>query len=76
MTAIMPDTRSTNAPKWAVRHPKRGKAHRLTTDAYSSTLHPNSTVCGRWGRDMTERIDVARTDPSDRCTRCWTEATS
>lgn len=55
----------------AIRHPRRGKAHRATTDAYTSTLYQNSTVCGRCARDMTERIDVERTDPDDRCKRCW-----
>ena len=58
----------------AVRHPKRGKAHRRTTGAYTSTLHPDATVCGRWTREMTEAIAAERTAPEDRCKRCWPEA--
>lgn len=57
--------------QFAMRHPKRGKAHRKTADAYTSTLYPNSTVCGRWAGDMTERIAVKVTNPADRCIRCW-----
>ena len=60
----------------AVRHPKRGKAHRRTTDAYTSTLWPNATICGRSALSMTERIPVAQTDPSDRCRYCWDGETS
>ena len=56
----------------AIRNPKRGKAHRTATVAYASALQPvNSTVCGRWARDMTESIPVERTAPEDRCKTCW-----
>lgn len=56
---------------FAVRHPKSGKSHRATTDAYTSTLHPGWTVCGRPAANMTERIEVRFTAPEDRCKRCW-----
>ena len=55
----------------AVRRPGRSKAHRRTTDAYTSTLYTNSTVCGKWARDMVVSVPLAQTAPEDRCKRCW-----
>lgn len=48
-----------------IRHPTRGKAHRLTGE------DGNHTACGRWTRGMTEFILVERTAPEDRCRACW-----
>ena len=58
----------------AIRHPKRGKAHKDSGwrgHAWGEGFP--ITVCQREGRHMTERIDVSRTDPADRCKRCWPE---
>ena len=69
----------------AIRHPKRGKAHRPVVDALNARgfLNHNldgseTTACDLWtkasSKGLTERIPVEQTAPEDRCRRCWQEA--
>jgi hypothetical protein len=64
----------------AIRHPKRGKAHRPIPHGNSRT-YPNveATACDRWvgaeRKGLTERIPVEQTAPEDRCKRCWPNPT-
>jgi hypothetical protein len=57
----------------AIRHPKRGKAHR--TSAVRRPLELTQTRCGKWARDMTESVPVKQTAPEDRCRICWPTTT-
>lgn len=54
----------------AFRHPRRGKAHQ------ASPSESGSTVCGKWMRDMSEKIEVRFTAPEDRCKKCWPASTT
>lgn len=66
-----------------IRHPKRGKAHRASTDAdrqrwggiylteSGRLLASRLAGCKLWAEDMTERVPLSQTDPSDRCKTCW-----
>lgn len=67
----------------AVRHPKRGKAHRLIINAgsvWTSLKNFEATACDRWvllsSKNLTERLPVERVDPADLCRRCWPEGSS
>ncbi len=65
----------------AIRHPKRGQAHRPNSWRTEGRGMPweseriTGTACGFGDggtvRAMTERIDIDRVDPADRCKRCW-----
>ncbi len=57
--------------EYAIRHPKRGKAHRSTLTEYAPLGYAGDTVCGKWARDMTERIRVDLAAPEDLCARCF-----
>ena len=48
------------------RHPKRGKAHRITL-----VYGQESAACGAGLRDKTERVPATQPDPSDLCARCF-----
>ena len=68
----------------AIRHPKRGKAHRPTRWIDTSVGFPwegrrvTATACGFGDggtvRAMTEELPVDHVDPADRCGRCWGDA--
>lgn len=56
--------------EWAVRHPKRGKAHRYDRD--SNQVFGFVGACGRHVRTANpERVPLAQTAPEDRCRTCW-----
>ncbi len=59
-------------PQEAIRHPKRGRTHRVNPDWQKYYWH-EMTQCGLHTTNMTERIDVETTDKADRCKRCWPE---
>lgn len=53
----------------AIRHPSRGKAHLLL--GWDARTGAGVTCCHRDSRPLTERIPLDRTDPGDRCKRCF-----
>lgn len=66
----------------AIRHPKRGKAHRPVFDGLNQRGFRNhwkdgmeTTACDLWtaaqSKGLTERIPVEQTAPEDRCKHCW-----
>ena len=71
---------TTEKEQIAIRHPKRGKAHLPVWGEFSvgmpwASRRPIGTACGFGDggtvRAMSEQIEVARTDPYDRCARCF-----
>ncbi len=54
--------------KMAVRHPKRGKAHR---EIHFFEMGGSWLACGGNARDMRQRVPVEKIAPEDRCKRCW-----
>ena len=50
----------------AIRHSKRGKAHRMGR-------WPRLSHCGKWmeGKDVQFGVPLSQTDPADRCKTCW-----
>lgn len=59
----------------AIRHPKRGKVHRSVSREGFISKRP-VTACNRWADQMTQRIDVGKTNPADRCARCFPRDTN
>lgn len=60
-----------DAPE-AVRHPKRGKAHRYVGDINRGVYTEHEmAACGKWAHDMTERLPIDKVDAYDRCLPCW-----
>lgn len=55
----------------AVRHPKRGQAHRPTRNPHTPTEYAGMTACGRSAARMTEHLPMRVTAPEDRCKQCW-----
>lgn len=66
----------------AIRHPKRGKAHRpvpLRTTVWSQAKYRRggyeAPACAPYAvadlADMTERVPLSQTAPEDRCRTCW-----
>lgn len=62
---------ATTVEQVAVRHPKRGQAHRPTKNPHAPTEYAGMTACGRSAVLMTEHLPVRVTAPEDRCKRCW-----
>lgn len=63
----------------AIRHPKRGQAHRPVFGApvgVTTNVRGEVTACGAPIRHLTERVPLARSAPEDRCKRCWPISTS
>ena len=67
----------------AIRHPKRGKAHRVLRDIHATALMRDeatgkfysdaSTVCRRLARHLTQRVPLDTVPTDQRCKRCWPE---
>ena len=54
--------------EWAIRHPKRGKAHRPWDGIETET------ACGKWARDMA-RVPLDQVPAAERCRICWKDET-
>lgn len=54
----------------AIRHPKRGKAHRIV-DLYGFEVAACNQNRSAEGRNLTERVPLSQTAPEDRCRTCW-----
>lgn len=54
----------------AIRHAKRGKAHKPHLGLSHSYGRP-ITACWRWADDMTERVPLEQVVRGDRCKTCW-----
>lgn len=65
------------SPGMAMRNPRRGKAHRGVPCRALYTGKPYvGSACNLIQTQtdaMTEAIPLDRTDPDDRCRRCWKE---
>lgn len=55
----------------AIRHPRRGKAHRSTLAIGVPAGWAGDTACGKWARDMTERLPLSQIPTTDLCRTCW-----
>lgn len=67
----------------AIRHPRRGKAHRSSTEAdrqrwggiyltgSGRLLASRLAGCKRWAEDMTERVPLSSVPTRDLCRTCW-----
>lgn len=56
---------------YAIRHPKRGQAHRQFSHWATTSCMRDSARGAALFETLTERLPVEHTDPADRCKRCW-----